>query len=481
MHCNQTQIPTKHLRSASMHFLVLMLATSACANITWAQADDGVQPSGTEQKFGSTFGRQRLRWATEPGNESGGPRTQPTHQRISYVDDVAQTDESVADTIVHAPEEVSPPSDAVYGGTFESGEPLWEDDYWQGCHEPPAPTCTSGTWFNRGKWYARQDFVYMNRYADNTRQLSADYTNYNPAVVGSRPFEIDETQRTLGFEPGARLTLGRFLCRDSKNRDHSLEFVFFGLFDWQKSNGMIARSEDSLFTLIDPFRTTVDQVGGFNSAQQQSWKYDSSFDSFELNYVLGQRLGRDRLEMTPEGEWVRKLTSDCVNTMLVGVRYISIGEGFDWNSLAVESGNRDAATGEYNVNTLNKMLGIQWGHELTLQRSKWRFGVRNKIGSYINYASQHSRVEIIDPTFGDQFRNETASSHDLSFIYDLHLMFAYHFRPNIAIRSGYDFMFINQLALAPDQLTFTPAPTSRVVDGGALLYNGVSLGFEMVW
>jgi hypothetical protein len=42
-------------------------------------------------------------------------------------------------------------------------------------------------------------------------------------------------------------------------------------------------------------------------------------------------------------------------------------------------------------------------------------------------------------------------------------------------------MFINQLALAPEQLTFVPPPASRIVTGGTLLYNGFSVGLEMVW
>jgi hypothetical protein len=69
----------------------------------------------------------------------------------------------------------------------------------------------------------------------------------------------------------------------------------------------------------------------------------------------------------------------------------------------------------------------------------------------------------------------------MAFVYELNIMVAYHIRPNIAIRSGYDFMFLNQVALAPEQLTFAPPPAPNIVNGGALLFNGVSLGVEMVW
>jgi hypothetical protein len=364
-------------------------------------------------------------------------------------------------------------------------EANWQGDYWNHYHEPPAPTCNSGTWFNRGRWYARQDFVYMSRYSTDTRSLIGDFTTFNSQT--GVPTELTTTGRSLGFEPGGKITLGRFLCRDQKNRDHSLEFAFFGLFDWQQSNGMTSRGENELFTLIDPYRDPFEnagpQVGGFNAAQEQNFTYDSSFDSYEMNYVIAQRLGRDRLELSPEGEWVRKLSGSHTSTFLGGVRYISIGEGFDWRSGASDP---TEANGLYQVTTNNQMVGLQFGHELMFQRPKFRFGMRNKVGGYINYADQNTFVNIVDTredveTTGSQTRVESGSSHDMAFIYDLSIMAAYHIRPNIAIRTGYEFMFINQLALAPEQLTFVPPPDSRIVTGGALLYNGFSIGLEMVW
>ena len=55
------------------------------------------------------------------------------------------------------------------------------------------------------------------------------------------------SDESLGFEPGMRLTLGRFLCRDGKNRDHTLELTFFGLHDWFDEKG-ITIANNSLAT-----------------------------------------------------------------------------------------------------------------------------------------------------------------------------------------------------------------------------------------
>lgn len=403
--------------------------------------------------------------------------TAPDAPTMAVPDDAPVADVAIEPEPVTAPEPMS-----------DYGDPAaWDESYWQQpAYEPPAPTCTSGTWFNRGNWYVRQDFVYMARVTGDCVPLEADYTLLQPQT--SAPYVSHSTPRSLGFEPGARFTLGRFLCRDGRNRDHTLEFQFFGLFDWQRTGGLTARSEDSLFTLIDPFRTTNSQVGGFNSAQSQQWTYNSEYDSYELNYVIAERLGRDRLELMPNGEWVRKMSSHITNRYMGGVRVMTLGEGFNWFSQADQivdeddgTVTRDAATGEYRVKVQNKLLGLQFGHEFIYQRAKFRFGVRNRLGSFIDYATQTSDVVIVDPTFGDEDRHQKGNKHDLTFMYDLSVSAAYHLRPNMSLRCGYEFMFLNQVALAPEQLTFTPPPHGRLVNGGAAFFHGFSLGLELVW
>lgn len=421
-------------------------------------------------------------WRSSLAQGADSQASSPAKDRMLDSDvELAQADIPMPDPeVAPTAEEIVTPEPGVLEPAAAVEDPsAWDEDYWQQAYEPPAPTCTSGTWFMRGKWYARQDFVYMSRYSLDTRRLIADSTLFKPT---GEPEDVTTTGRSLGFEPGGRLVLGRFLCRDQKNRDHSIEFQFMGLFDYQISSGMTGRSTNSLFTPIDTFALTNSGVGGFNGTQVQEFTYDSSYDNYELNYVISQRLGRDRLEMTPEGEWVRKLTPSHISTAFVGVRVIDIGEGFLWTSEAADPATNN---GRYEVTTQNQLLGLQFGHELSVQRPKFRFSVRNRVAGLINYAEQKSYVHIIDTTGNpdiDETRIQSGSSHDMSFLYDLSVMAAYHLRPNVAIRTGYEFMYLNQLALAPEQLTFAPPPTqSQIVNGGAVIFNGFSLGLEMVW
>jgi hypothetical protein len=352
----------------------------------------------------------------------------------------------------------------------------WGDEnYWQQ-QEPPVPVTSSSTWFNRGRWYAKQDFVYMNRFSTESVPLAADYTLLRP--ISSIPYVAINSPSSLGFEPGMRMTLGRFLCQDMKHRDHTLEFTFTGLFDWQQSASLTARAPGSIFSLLDPFRTTSVQVPAFNESNALAYTYNSSFDSYEINYLISQRLGRDRLELQPNGEWIRTLTSGHVSAWSAGVRLITIGEGFNLASQGIDPTTEN---GLYEVATQNDLLGVHFGYEFTYQRPKLRVGLKSRVGAFINYAEQQSYVRIVAPQNAPPDRIEHATAHDVALVLDLSLMAAYHIRPNISLRAGYDFMFINQLALAPEQLTFNPGPVPSIVNGGALTLNAFTLGVELVW
>ena len=69
--------------------------------------------------------------------------------------------------------------------------------------------------------------------------------------------------------------------------------------------------ENALISRQDPTQTTP----GFNFSHIQSYTYTSTFNSLELNYRVRQRTGRDRLELSRDGTWVRQ------ETWLVGVRF----------------------------------------------------------------------------------------------------------------------------------------------------------------
>src|SRR5690606_15217837 len=101
-----------------------------------------------------------------------------------------------------------------------SGNQAWRDpecDEWGGF---PIFTESTGTWLRRGWWSAEVDAVMMNRmWKRDDQVLAFDNQSFRSLLL---------TRDSPGAETGIRLSLGRFLFRDTLNRDHVVEFTAFG-------------------------------------------------------------------------------------------------------------------------------------------------------------------------------------------------------------------------------------------------------------
>ena len=100
-----------------------------------------------------------------------------------------------------------------------SGNEAWRDpecDEWGGF---PIFTESTGTWLRRGWWSAEVDAVMMNRmWKRDDQVLAFDSQSFRSLLL---------TRDSPGAETGVRLSLGRFLFRDTLNRDHVVEFTAF--------------------------------------------------------------------------------------------------------------------------------------------------------------------------------------------------------------------------------------------------------------
>jgi hypothetical protein len=96
---------------------------------------------------------------------------------------------------------------------------------------------------------------------------------------------------------------------------------------------------------------------------------------------------------------------------------------------------------------------------------------------------EQSQSPIIDfPDF--VFRGERGSDDtDTAFVGDLNFTVIYQICDFWGARLGYNFIWLEGVALAPDQLDFTNTPDSgRHLDGdGSLFLHGVNLGLETRW
>jgi hypothetical protein len=390
-----------------------------------------------------------------------------------------------------APEEVPPIDDTLFEEDLDGSLSADRIEVSPWRSEPPAPVWSSGEWFRSGIWYTNADFLIVRRDRPRERLLiGIDVTNpdnlfFNYGATG-------------GVEPAMRVTVGRFIGRDWRNRDQSVELGFLGINEFRTGQSIRAQEEGGLILLLDQ------KQGGMNNADLWFTEHASRFHSIEADLRLRHRPDKDRLVMAPDGTWTRQYTSSYVPSLLLGMRYVNLNEDYSFFSRSLGvierppvDGQRQFSPvtetefrGDYDIETRNDLFGIQVGGDLINQREQWYWGVRGKAGALINFAEQFTVAQFNDlraqredqpgdPSIDVAPRAEHATRANEAFFGELSLMAAYHFTPNFTARASYDFMWLAGVALAPDQFTFTE--TNRLSLDGVIFYQGLSLGLEIVW
>lgn len=374
---------------------------------------------------------------------------------------------------------------------LQSTDP-WCDEYM--ANGPDAVVCSSSEWLNNGRWFIDADLVLMHRANPKSRVVALDTTfpttdNLNPVR------SMTTANRGFHIEPGVRGTIGHFLGRDCENRDQSIEFTFLGPFDWQKSEGIQSAFPQRLFSPFDPgfvfdpaipLRNAV--YGGFAASDIQQYEYSSTLNSFELNLRTRYRLTRDCMTAMPNGTWSRQLDPGPTPSLLVGLRYYRVNEAFNWQSQRISDpslgqANLDNATGNYDIDTANDLVGFQFGGDWTRSEKDYSFGGWIKMGGFVNFARQHSVVVIDDNYFsGDVNSNREGNEDVFTFAGEAGFSGTYHFNSNISLRGGLEMLWIQSVAVAPEQINYNLPPAPATVDlSGNVFFLGASVGLEVVW
>lgn len=368
-------------------------------------------------------------------------------------------------------------------GEYVGDDWVYEDD------ASFAELISSGTWLHRGRWFSQMEASLVQR-STAPRQILSDI----PLVFSGQIF-FSEAMTTesagFGYEPGLRVTVGKYLGRDGENRDRTLEFTFWGLNEWTSQHAVAAVNPTSVLQLL---RTPLDRgIGAYNFADGHQYSYESDLNSFEINAKIARRLGRDRMILKPDGHWERQCDPGKTPTFLAGFRTIHIGEDFSFTAqraaktLRNSSNTADVilpdASGLYDIGTQNRLFGLQLGAELFNQHCQFSWGVRGKVGGYANFTEQETTVRVSDTFTGlsSSTRDERATDVQMALACELGLTGTYQIRPNIALRCSYDFIYLQGLALAPQQLDFNAAPQPNVRSGAHQFLNGGSVGLEIVW
>ena len=372
-------------------------------------------------------------------------------------------------------------------GDTEQLEPYAMDEYDMFPCDPALLEST-GTWIRRGFWYTEIDAVIFNRKWNRDPIVLIQQPVGNSSSVIQPNSLIFNQLLAQGAKPGSetapRLTLGRFLFRDHRNRDHVGEFTIFGGGQWSQEALLNANPNNNLGStvLLVPVETD-DGDFSFDGATSSEFRYDSRFNSFELNYHVKDRMGRDHLELEPSGHWVRRAGPSVSRSLLAGLRYFNLNEGFDWTASGIDTDN-DAGTpgedGSIRIETDNNMFGTQLGFSWNYETARWSGGLRAKGGMFVNNVDV--KFDSVVPVADSSVVSDAALAADeFGFIGEAAVIGKWHLRPNFSLRVGFETLFLTSTALAPHQISFIPGGPTGISSSGDATYLGGSIGFEGYW
>jgi hypothetical protein len=304
---------------------------------------------------------------------------------------------------------------------------------------------------------------------------------------------------------GYDLTVDRYLGRDKAGRDDFFEFNFGGFNSWQDTRSVkgerlsvtnAAGNRVEFGNLMSGFaynNSILDPIGGFNRADFQSASYESDLYNCEFDLRLRPRGRPDRLVLHSNGQWLRECQPGQYWSYLLGLHYMLLNESFKFHSAGQINTSTPAGTllsasnvtGDYNAYTHNNLLALIIGTEMSYRRCRGEWGAHVKIGPAINMADQSS--DIVTNAFNDPFttteldRHSKAKGNTLGFLGGVGLFASYRLQPDLIAHAGYDMLWVNGLALAPEQFSFELNPPPRVNTNGMILYQSLTLSLEKTW
>ena len=362
-----------------------------------------------------------------------------------------------------------------------------------------------------------QDVRILNRSRPRDVGIGYEFGVENQNTVGNQV--LNSRTATPNISGVWGMSVGHYFARDTQNRDHFVEFSFWGGNNWtdRASFGGQRTSVFNSATTTHPAQKISEHgdlysgyatinvlnnlsaevtilnggiVPGFDQADLQTTHYTSSTNNLELNGRFSPRGRPDRYVLHPDGRWRHECQPGTYMSYLYGLRFLQINETFDFHSEARTDTfdpttgaliDSEMNTGDYGISTHNNLLGLQIGADMTFRQCRWSWGIRSKLGGYVNFADQVSDISAGPALAPDFVRRLAYSKHGAALIGEVGFEATYKFRPNLVGRAGYDFMWVSGLAIAPEQLQFNTDPVNRINTNGLAFFNGASLGLEWLW
>jgi hypothetical protein len=296
--------------------------------------------------------------------------------------------------------------------------------------------------------YVQAEAIFLgrnNRSGNQALVFDMNQPRGSDVLVGTCDLDFD-------FEPGVRALLRHYLddcC--------AVEASYFGIFDWAATEKACGRN--SLAIPGDLGLASND----FFEADIMRVDYSADLHNVEVNFV-------------------KSCGSCCCDggrrlSCFVGPRYLGLEE-----ELNIRSTDFDEGTSDYNVRADNDLYGVQIGGRVERWTNRFGWEVTGRAGIFGNDVRQSQFVTDFPPPF--ELRPRTgADGGRVAFVGDLSLSLTYRLTSRCSLRGGYNVMWVEGVALAPDQLDFTLTPTSGsgLNDNGGVFLHGAHVGVEARW
>lgn len=168
---------------------------------------------------------------------------------------------------------------------------------------------------------------------------------------------------------------------------------------------------------------------------------------------------------------------------LAGVRWLEIE---DHMFLTAANGIPPAAPTTVNnttINTYNSMIGGQGGGRFSMSKGLFTWEGTGKAGLFYNNGSMQSRTQVGAPA-ATPATNQAKSDCE-SFVGELNTMLTFRPTASVALRAGYQVMWICNTALAVDQFfngtSIYTAGARSLNDRGDIILHGPSAGVDVRW
>ena len=284
-------------------------------------------------------------------------------------------------------------------------------------------------------WTVVAGLVVKQRSRPNPRDLVTDSSQPGGTVL------TNAADYNFDFEAGPDLRIIR------QGREWGVEFHWFQVHDWIATTPVTTSPTGAFVQYVTP-------IGDLDASDISS-RYQSWLDSFELN--------------------LRKPVN-CWLTGLVGFRYMQLSE----LGLTITQDARPNML-RYSNNAINELYGAQVGLDGKIWDRCGKFRIEGllKLGIY----GDDARNRILITRTNDQPLASAAATTHASFVGELEFTAVYDVSDRVAVRVGYELLWIQGVALASDQIAVSdPANGVGGIDlTGSPFYHGVTAGVEVRW